>query len=306
MGLVTIDAHHHQCPVCKKIYSGFPYDNVLYNRQHSLNLRAAEDAAWAWIVTGEKKYADFSADVLLGYAERYLNYPMVCQNVNDKTVDVAAGKKDKYKTAGHIQPQTLDESMSMIPAATTYDLIYNTLSQDQKQQIENKFLRPMAECINGYQAGKSNWQTWHNAAFLYAGAVMGDEELIKRALTDDNNGFIAQMNISVLPEGMWYENSWGYHYYTLQAMTFIAEGARRLGLDVYSFPQLKKMYLLAFDYLMADGSLPRFGDAVKDTPRQGVNEKAYAIYKDERLYSVLPREETDILDGLAFELLGVR
>jgi hypothetical protein len=46
--------------------------------------------------------------------------------------------------------------------------------------------------------------------------------------------------------------------------------------------------------------LPRFGDAVKDTPRQGVNEKAYAIYKDERLYSVLPREETwdDIVLGI--------
>jgi oligo-alginate lyase len=286
-GLLTIDAHHHQCPICRRIYSGFPYDNVLYNRQHSQNLKSAEDAAWAWAVTGDKKYADFSTAVLIGYAERYLNYPMVHAAVNDKTIDVAAGKLGKYKTAGHILEQTLDEAMAMIPAATAYDLIYNTLSEQQKLQIEKKFLRAMAECINVHKAGKSNWQTWHNAALLYAGAVMGDSEMLKQSLLDDKNGFTAQMKISVLPEGMWYENSWGYHYYTLTAMTHIAEGARRLGFDVYSFAPLRKMYLLAFDYMMPDGSLPRFGDAVQDSPRQGVNEKAYAVYKDDRLLSVL-------------------
>jgi hypothetical protein len=300
MGLITIDAHHHQCPICKRIYSGFPYDNVLYNRQHSQNLRSAEDAAWAWAVTGEKKYADFSAAMLLGYADRYMKYPMVHAAVNDKNIDVAAEKRGKYKTAGHIQEQTLDEAMSMIPAATAYDLIYNTLSEEQKQQIENKFLGPMAECINVYKAGKSNWQTWHNAALLYAGAVTGDGKMIRQALLDNQNGFTAQMKISVLPEGMWYENSWGYHYYTLTAMTHIAEGARRLGFGIYSFPALRKMYLLAFDYMMPDGSLPRFGDAVQDSPRQGVNEKAYAVYKDDRLLSVISPQAT--WDGI---LLGL-
>jgi len=211
-GLKTVDAHHHQCPICNKIYSGFPYDNVLYNRQHGQNIRSAEDASWAWAVTGEKKYAEFAAAILSGYAERYLNYPMVSASVNDKTIDIAAGKQGKYKTAGHMQSQTLDESNSMIPAVIAYDLIYNSLSEEQKLQIESKFLRPMAESINVYKAGKSNWQTWHNAALLYAGAVMGDGVMIKQALLDDKNGFITQMNISVLPEGMGYENSWGYHY----------------------------------------------------------------------------------------------
>lgn len=289
-GLKTIDDHHHECPSCKRIYSGFPYDNVLYSRHHSRNLRLAEDAAWAWAVTGEKKYADFSAAVLLGYADRYLNYPMLHASVNDKSIDVAAGKNDKYRTAGHISEQTLGEASLMIPVATAYDLIYNSgvLTDKQKYHIENQFILAMAECINGYKAGKSNWQTWHNAALLYAGAVTGNGRLIRQALLDKENGFIAQMKVSVLPEGMWYENSWGYHYYTLSAMTHLAEGGRHLGFDLYSHPLLKKMYLLPFDYLMSDGSLPRFGDAVQDSPgRSGLNLKAYKAYGDERLISYM-------------------
>jgi len=293
--LRTVDPHHHQCPVCNRIYSGFPYDNVLYSRQHSRNLRLAEDAACAWAVTGDRKYADFAAEVLSGYADRYLNYPMLHASVNDKTVDVAAGKKDKYRTAGHINEQTLGEAMLMIPAANAYDLIYNSnaLTDEKKYHIEKHFLHAMAECINGYKAGKSNWQTWHNAALLYAGAVIGDGDMIRQALLNKENGFITQMKISVMPEGMWYENSWGYHYYTLTAMTHLAEGGRRMGFDLYSHPLLRKMYLVAFDYLMADGSLPRFGDAVQDSPnRPGINQKAFAVYKDERLIAHLPTDLT--------------
>ena len=292
-GLVTVDANHHKCPQCGRIYSGFPYDNVLYSNQHRENFSLAEDAAWAWAVTGEKKYADFSAAILLGYAERYLNYPMVSAGVSDRNVDVAAQKNDRYRSAGHIMAQTLDEAMLMIPAVTAYDLIYDSkaLNNEDKKQIEDKLIRAMADCINVNKTGKSNWQTWHNAALMYAGVVLGDKQMVKQAILDDENGFVAQMKISVLPEGMWYENSWGYHYYTLSAMTFIAEGGRRLGMDFYSDEMLRKMYLLAFDYRMADGSLPRFGDAVNDSPdNQSVNEQAYAVYKDSRLLAALPDE----------------
>jgi rubrerythrin len=294
-GLQTIDAHHHKCPNCGRIYSGFPYDNVLYTRQHNRNIGLAEDAAWAWAITGEKKYADFTASILSGYAERYLNYPMISASVSDKSVDVAAQKNGKYKSAGHLLSQTLDESTAMIPAAIAYDLIYDSkvLKSGDKKQIEDKFFRAMANNISLDKAGKSNHQTWANAALLYAGAVLGDKEMMKQAMLDDKNGFVAQMKISVMPEGMWYENSWAYHYYTLRALTYIAEGERRLGMDIYSYDLLRKMYLIAFDYRMADESLPRFGDAVNDSPNnQSVNEIAYAVYHDERLLSTLSTKPT--------------
>ncbi|HUX94775.1 MAG TPA: heparinase II/III family protein [Bacteroidales bacterium] len=295
IALVTIDAHHHKCPECEKIYTGFPYDNVLYSRQHSRNFSVAEDAAWAWSVTGDVRYAELTASVLKGYAVRYLKYPMVHANVGEKNIDVASRKNDIYRTAGHIAEQTLNESGLMIPLVKSYDLIYKSgvLNDSDKINIEEKLIRAMTDCINVHKSGKSNWQTWHNAALLYAGIILGDKDYVKQAFLDEENGFITQMNISVLPEGMWYENSWGYHYYTLSALTIMAEGSRRLGIDIYSHEMMHKMYLIAFDYLMADGSLPRFGDAVNDTPvNQSVNEEAFAVYKDERLLSTLSSEPT--------------
>lgn len=295
IALETIDAHHHKCPECEKIYSGFPYDNVLYSRRHSRNFSVAEDAAWAWAVTGDRKYAEFSARILSGYAERYLKYPMVHADAGDTKIEVAAQKNGKYRTAGHIAEQTLNESMLMIPLVTAYDLIRNSgvLDESGKRNIEENLIRAMADCINGYKSGKSNWQTWHNSALLYAGIVLGDKEMVTQAYLDKENGFMTQMNISVLPEGMWYENSWGYHYYTLSALTIMAEGSRRLGIDIYRHEKMHKMYLIAFDYLMSDGSLPRFGDAVDDSPvNPSVNEEAYAVYQDERLLSTLPSEPT--------------
>jgi len=295
IALETIDAHHHKCPECEKIYSGFPYDNVLYSRWHSRNFSVAEDAAWAWAVTGEGKYAEFSARILSGYADRYLKYQMVHADAGDKNIDVAAQKNGKYRTAGHIAEQTLNESMLMIPLVTAYDLIRNSgvLDESGKRNIEENLIRAMADCINIYKSGKSNWQTWHNSALLYAGIVLRDKEMVTQAYLDEENGFITQMNISVLPEGMWYENSWGYHYYTLSALTIMAEGSRRLGIDIYSHEKMHKMYLIAFNYLMSDGSLPRFGDAVDDSPvNPSVNEEAYAVYQDERLLSTLPTEPT--------------
>lgn len=295
IGLETIDNTHHKCPVCEKVYSGFPYDNVLYGRHHSRNFSTAQDAAWAWAITGDIKYADYTARVLKGYAERYLAYPMVHASVNDKTIDVSAEKNGRYRTAGHILEQTLNESMLMIPLVTSYELIYDSgiLTRDDKQLIENDLIRAMAECINIYKSGKSNWQTWHNTALFYAGIMLRDNKMVSQAFLDEENGFLTQMVISVQPEGMWYENSWGYHYYTLGALTTMAEGARHLGIDIYSHEMLYKMYFIAFDYIMSDGTLPRFGDAVNDTPdNPAVNEKAYSVYKDDRLLSTLGEEPT--------------
>ena len=97
------------------------------------------------------------------------------------------------------------------------------------------------------------------------------------------------MNVSVSADGMWYENSWGYHFYTLQAMILIAEYARRLDIDLWSHPSLQKMFPLAVHYTMADGSLPRFGDDVQSWARSVAPyvEFAYAAAKDPTLVALL-------------------
>ncbi len=285
LGLKTVDDTHHQCPRCKTVYSGEPYDDVVFSRKHGQNLRNMASAAWAYAVTGEKKYAEYSARVLRGYAKRYLDYPY---HSASRTLSGWG-----LKSGGRLCPQTLGEASSMASRiAPSYDLIHDSgvLSAADHELIRSRLVLPMLRNIAKNRGGKSNWQTWHNAAMLTGGAVLGDVEWVRGAIANPTSGFAYQMKVSVTEDGMWYENSWGYHFYTLSAMVHIVEGARRLGIDLWSHPALKKMFTLPVDYAMPGGLLPRLGDDVNSRVSSASRylEPAYHAYGDPAMLPHLP------------------
>ena len=287
IALKTIDSAHHQCPSCEKIYTGEPYDDVIFSHTHNGNLQNMVTAAWAYAITSKPTYADFARSVLLGYAERYPNYPYHAANLSQD--------QQGNRSGGHLFEQTLNEAAAFARTiGPAYDLIYDWdgLSQHDHETIRDGLVVPMLKNIARNAAGKSNWQTWHNAAFLWGGGLLGDEAWVRRAISDPENGFVFQMQASVTEEGMWYENSWGYHFYTLSAMIEIAETARRLNIDLWSHPALKKMFTVALDYTMPNGRFPRFGDDT-DTSISGVAgdlEFAFRAYRDPAMLPYLARE----------------
>jgi len=296
VALKTVDATHHKCPKCGKVYSGPPYDDVLYERHHYRNLRYLHAAAWAWTLTSEKRYADLARRILLGYADRYRDYPYHDSRCR-------TGKKAS-RSGGHLFEQTLNEASAMTrEIAPAYDLVHEALSAEERERIRDGLLLPMLRNIDKHKGGKSNWQTWHNAGMLWGGAVVGDADWVRKAIAQPKNGFAYQMQAGVTADGMWYENSWGYHFYTLSALIEIADGGRRLGPDLWSHPNLKKMFTLPVRYAMADGSLPRFGDDVHSTvgALRYRAAPAAAAYDDKRLAAVLPEKPTwdTVMRGLA-------
>lgn len=286
IGLETVSPTQHRCPHCQRVYSGPPYDDVVFSRVHSRNINDAANAAWAYGITGEDRFAGFTAKVLRGYAERYSGYPYHSNRANPA---------DPSPSGGHIAEQTLNEAWMMaVKVAPALDLIWDSevVSEEDRGLIREGLILPMLANIGKYKAGKSNWQTWHNAAMVSGGAVIGEWEYVTRALNDPKNGFVFQMRDSVTQDGMWYENSWGYHFYTLDALVHTAEAARRLGIDLWSHPTLKKMFVLPTQYTMPGGSLPRFGDDVNSSALRVPNlmEPAFAAYGDARIAAVLPTE----------------
>ena len=287
LALETVDDTHHRCPKCGKVYSGYPYDNVIYSRKHHKLTRDMETCAWAFAITGERKYAQRVRDILVGYAQRYMSYPYHSANMGKKT-------DQPSRSGGHVFEQTLNEASWMQPVCKAYDLarISEAFSEADHKAIREDFLWKVYENIDKHRAGKGNWQTYHNSAFMLIGGVLNEAELVRQAIEDKENGFYYQMGVSVLPGGMWYENSWGYHFYTLGAVQQITETARRLGIDLYSTPQVKEMYTVAMDYRMADGTLPRFGDATTTGIPGRLYESAYHQWKDPMFLSVLPEPPT--------------
>lgn len=283
LGLKRNDDTRHECPSCGTVYTGEPYDDVVFGDIHNRNLAAMTEAAWAYAITKEEKYADFAARVLKGYAERYGAY-----EYHDSSLK--KGQAANW-TGGRLFEQTLNEAVAMArQVAPAFDLVHDALSPEDRAKVADGLVRPMLRNIAKNPAGKSNWQTWHNAGMLWGGGVLGESSWVEKAVGDPRNGFAFQMKASVTSDGMWYENSWGYHFYTLGAMTELAEGARRLGIDLWGHPSLRKMYTLAPRYAMADGSLPRFGDDVNSSPGRGsgMMEAAWAATRDPALLPLLP------------------
>lgn len=291
IALQTIDATHHRCPRCKTVYSGEPYDDVVFARVHSRNLQNMVNTAWAYAITGDAKYAQRAREVLVGYAQRYREYPY----------HSASRARDGWasRSGGHLYEQTLTEASAFARTiAPAYDLIYDWdgISAADRALIRNGLVLPLLQNTARNPAGKSNWQTWHNAAFIWGGALLGDAQWVRKAVADPDNGFIFQMNTSVTADGMWYENSWGYHFYTLSAMVQIAEVARHLDIDLWTNPTLRKMFTVAFDYVMPNGRFPRFGDDVNTSldSMSGPMEYAYHAYRQPAMLPYLDTTPTRI------------
>lgn len=282
--LITVDDTHHRCPGCAKVYTGPPYDDVVFSRRHSDNLRRAREAAWAFALTGESAFAADAAAILLGYADRYESYPYHSN---------AADPSRRSDSGGHLKEQTLSEASLLVgDIAPALDLIWPALDMAQREHALDHLVRPMVVNIAKCRRGKSNWQSWHNAAMFSAGVLLGDADWLTRSVLDPKHGFLFQMEASVSADGMWYENSFGYHNYTLAALCAHADAARLAGVDLFAHPDLRAMCALPARYVMANGRLPRLGDDVDSSPQSAAPslEAAFAATGDARLAVVLSAE----------------
>ena len=236
----------HICPTDNRRITGWPYDQVIYAQRHDELAAAARDLALAYRLSGNRVYAERSAWILRAYAERYSAYPL--HDINNKNT----------RTGGRAHAQTLDESIWLIPLAYSYDLIAATLTQEERALLERGLLRPAVETIRRYDAGISNWQSWHNAGVGAVAFALQDQPLIKSV----SDGFRFQMERSTSADGFWYEGSFTYHYYALDALMQTAEMASRSGVDLWSEPRFRDLFAAPLRFSFADGTLAAFNDAV--------------------------------------------
>jgi len=181
----------HVCKKCKRVYTGEPYDSVYLTRIHDRLAQDAQDLALAWTLSGKQEYAAKASEILLGYAQRYEKYAL--HNTRGTVSN----------SAGRVLSQTLEESIWLIPVACAYDMIYPTLDETQRQQIETGLLRPAVEVIRRNNAHLSNWQSWHNAGVTAAALALRDQAMLEDAVNGPS-GFQFQMANSVQDDGCWY------------------------------------------------------------------------------------------------------
>jgi MYXO-CTERM domain-containing protein len=236
------------CPVDGRNWTGYPYAQVIYARRHDEAADAARDLGLAWQLDGDPSRARAAAAILLEYAARYEAYPL-----HDT-------RNGGGRSGARVLAQTLDESGWLISMAWAYDLIRDTLAPAEQATIEARLLRPAVEVIRRNDAGQSNWQSWHDAAIAAAGVALDDPRLIHHALRGPS-GLDFQLGVSVDADGFWYEGSWGYHFYALDALTRSALIGEKAGVARLDDPRLASMYRAPVRFALGDRSLPAFNDA---------------------------------------------
>ena len=217
------------------------------NARHQALAGDARRAAFGYAFTGDVVMAEAAKKILLAYASEYRNYPL------------------RLAYDGRVTTQTLDESPWLIELAWAYDLILGSgvVSDEERTLIERDLLWNAVSVIERYARGRSNWQAWHNAAIGAVAFVLNDARWINIVI-DGPQGFTYHIREGLRDDGLWWEQSIGYHDFTRRALVYLAEAAWRNGYDLYSYTSRGKSLKLAFDavfyHAFTDGLHPVVGN----------------------------------------------
>ena len=264
----------HICTVDHEVILGDPsrperdFDGCVLAGIHDRYAHEVQADGILYQVTRDDKYAKRGREILLAYADVYLSYPL---HTTQGQARIGGGR---------LSPQTLDESVWLIPAAQGADLLWDTFSEADRQTMSDKLFLPAArDVILPHKLGIHNIQCWKNSAVGLTGFLLGDRALIQAAIDDPDRGYRVQMSKGVQHDGVWHEGAWGYHFYTLSAVWPLAEAGRNGGVELYGEP-LKKMFEAPIQLAMPNMKLPAFNDSTEVDVHNPLYELAYARYQD--------------------------
>jgi oligo-alginate lyase len=196
-------------PIPKDGGGGFTHE------QHKKNYSNILNCGIAYQISGDKKYADYVKSMLLNYASQYQAWP-----IHPKSKDKDDG--------GRIFWQSLNDFVWQIYAIQGYDLVYETLSKEDKATIENKLFIPILKFFTEDRKGIfdqiHNHGTWNLAAVGITGYVINQPKYVEMAIKGSNldgkTGYLAQMNQLFSPDGYYMEGPYYQRYALLPFILF--------------------------------------------------------------------------------------
>lgn len=247
----------YHCPSCDK---DIPKTQKLseawtYYRRFEIG-QAIHEAGILYRIEQDKAYADFIRRVVDFYANEYVNFP----------------ETPTWMTRGKIMAQSLDEAVWGINVLKGLILIDIDPDSEQAKRWHHLLFLPAARLVLGQQWGIHNIPLWHAAYAVGVAAVFKDDILARQAFAYD----LAARN-QVLKgfteDGIWYENSTGYHYYSLEAATNLCRFIRWSGRESEAtevFQRVLDAYVAFLKLGFRDGTMPPFNDGWRHGGLEGL------------------------------------
>ena len=309
-------------PIPKDYSGGYTHE------RHKRNFFIAQKAGALYQILEDEKYASYVRDMLFQYEAMYKDLPL-----HPKTRSYARGK---------LFWQCLNDSNWLVYVSQAYDAIYDYLSAEERQQLEDNLFRPFADHISvdspQFFNRIHNHSTWGNAAVGMIGLVMGDDELVERALygipfdeidvaakdndggfifdKDGRAGFLANLDEPFSPDGYYTEGPY-YQRYAMYPFLVFAQGLHNAKPDLKIFEQQDGVLLKAVNALLqlsdADGEFFPLNDGQKGMSYQtaslvsAVNIAYLVGGGDPRLLGIAEEQGQVLLDDAGIAVaLGIR
>ena len=259
-------------PIPKDFSGGYTH------QRHKLNFMIAQKAGALYQILQDAKYAKYIRDMLFQYEAMYKTLP-----VHPQTRSYARGK---------LFWQCLNDSNWLVYMSQAYDAIYETLSEQERDQLDNNLFRPFADFISignpQFYNRVHNHSTWGNAAIGMIALVMNDEELLQRALYGieddglalggkDNDGgfikvagqkagFLANLEEPFSPDGYYTEGPY-YQRYAMYPFLIFGLAMHNVKPEMQVFEHKDNILLKGVDALLnlsdADGEFFPLNDGQK-------------------------------------------
>jgi len=309
-------------PIPKDYSGGYTHE------RHKRNFFMAQKAAVLYQILDDQKYANYVRDMLFQYEAMYKDLPL-----HPKTRSYARGK---------LFWQCLNDANWLVYMSQAYDAIYDFLSAEEREKLENNLFRPFADHISvdnpQFFNRVHNHSTWGNAAVGMIGLVMGDDELVERALNgipfdeidssakDDDGGFIfskdgkagffANLEEPFSPDGYYTEGPY-YQRYAMYPFLIFAQGLHNVKPELDIFGKQGGVLLNGVDALLnlsdADGEFFPLNDGQKGMSYHAESivtavDIAYHVGgQDPRLLSIAEEQGQVLLDDAGISVaLAVR
>ncbi len=230
------------------------------HEQHKRNYRAMLLAGQLFELTGEQRYFDFVREMLLEYADLY-------PSLGDHPAQA-------NQNVGRLFWQVLNDAMWVVHAVRAYEIIRDDLSVQDRRRIDDDVFRRAADFLSVDSEETfnriHNHATWATAGVGMTGYVLGDDELVQRALYgtagDGRAGFIRQTELLFSPDGYYAEGPYYQRFALLPFMVF-AGAIDRNQPDLRIFEHrngILQKALLATIQLTYGGHFFPFNDAIRD------------------------------------------
>lgn len=266
------------------------------HEQHKRNYRAILLSGQLYRITGDQAYADYVRAMLLAYADLY------------PTLGDHPARSNQ--NAGRLFWQVLNDAVWLVHAVQGYAEIRDGLSAADRERIDSQVFRRAAHFLSVESQATfdriHNHATWATAGVGMTGYLLGDRDLVERALLGSDKsgqaGFLRQTELLFSPDGYYAEGPY-YQRYALMPFMVFADAIARNDPQRRIFEHRDGILLKALRttiQLTYGGYFFPFNDALKDKSLRteelyhGIA-IAYAQTRDPSLLSIARMQDRTVL-----------